>query len=132
MLPTVATWRDHLEMAADDFFGPIFNTLPAELASDIHELDDKYVIEVSIPGIDPKDVKVEYANRVLTIEAKREQRSKESRGSTIRNELWKGTASRKFYLNGVNSEEISAKFSNGLLVIDVPKSAPDKRTIKIV
>ena len=126
----IPTWQDHLEMAADEIFRPFWNVVQQDqyLPANIQDTDDRFVIEISIPGVEQKNVKVEYANKVLTVEAKREQ----TQGSKLLRELWSGTATRKFYLNGVDPDKITAKFNTGLLIVEALKVAPDKRTIKVV
>jgi HSP20 family protein len=126
----IPTWQDHLEMAADEIFRPFWTVVQDQhLPANIHELDDKFVLEVSIPGIAPKDVKVEFESKTLTVEAKR---SPPTAGTRLIREMWTGTATRKFYLQNVNGDAITAKFENGLLIVEAPKQAPARRSIKIV
>jgi len=128
MLP--ATWRnDPLEWVDTAFRFPFFETAKSELPTNVSEHDDKFVLEVSVPGIDPKDVKVEYVGKTLYIEAKRPP---PSAGKRLMTELPHGTTQRAFRVEGVDADKITAKFNNGLLVIEAPKAGSQRKTIPIV
>ncbi len=110
-------------------FDSMFDTLltPTEnMKCDIYEKDGSYYIEADMPGIDKKDVKVDFDNGYLTISAETSTSNEEKDKDFIRQERFYGSMSRKFYVGDVNDEEISASFKDGVLKIQVPKETTVK------
>lgn len=93
------------------------HTLPA---ANIKELENKYVIELAAPGKNKADFDVQLDQKVLTISSssKKEKHEEKFNRREFRYESFK----RSFTLpNSVAEENISAKYENGILMIDVPK-----------
>jgi HSP20 family protein len=80
--------------------------------------DDKYVIRVELPGVDPeKDVEVTVAQGVLTIKAER----REEEIGKHHSEFHYGTFSRSVTLPGAADEEhIDAVYAHGILEVAMP------------
>lgn len=100
-------------------------TLPAV---NIKEDEDGFEVEMSAPGLDKKDFKVELNNNVLTIssEKKTENETKEGEQFT-RREFSYQSFSRSFTLpETVESEKIKAKYENGILKLNIPKKEEAK------
>lgn len=117
------------------FHGLGINQLPTNIMkTDIRELDDKFIAEIDVPGIDKKDISIELSEGYLTISAKKESSEEEKKeGSYIRQERYFGSQSRRFYVgDNVTKEEIKAKFDNGVLTIEVPKIEPPKPEKEII
>ncbi len=91
--------------------------------ADISENKDSYLINVDLPGIDKKDVKISFTDGQLTISGERKQ-EKESKNSTYhRVERSYGKYYRSFNLpKEIKADEIDAEFKNGQLMITIPKS----------
>ncbi len=87
------------------------------------------VFKCELPGLDPKDVNVtvdENARQlVITGERKQEKSTKEE--DYIYRELAYGSFERRFTLpEGVKTDQVKAKFTNGILEITVPAPAAAK------
>jgi HSP20 family protein len=90
---------------------------------DVKEESHRYLIIADLPGMDPKNLKIEIDNELLTISGSRqeEHESKEKKGF-IRIERSTGSFSRQVYLpNATDAEQASADYENGTLTISVPK-----------
>lgn len=90
---------------------------------DVKEENDQYVVIADLPGMDPKDLKIEIDKELLTISGSRheEHESKEKKGF-IRLERSTGSFSRQVYLpNASDADKASADYDNGTLTISVPK-----------
>lgn len=116
---------------SDDFFNnfgrSFFNSWNNELKSlksDIKETDKAYVIKIDMPGVDKKDIALNFKDDVLTVDAKRDSFSDESddKGNMIANERDYGTYTRSYRLPKVDSKAISAKYEDGVLTITLPKT----------
>ncbi|REJ84790.1 MAG: Hsp20/alpha crystallin family protein [Bacteroidetes bacterium] len=112
-----------------DFFGDFFNEdlAPRSLfrsvpAVNIREDENQFWIEIAAPGMDKKDFKVDVDNGVLSISAERKEENSEEKNSYTRKEFSYSTFSRSFTLpESVNSENIIAKYENGVLMLTLPK-----------
>ena len=84
-----------------------------------------------------EDVQAELKDGYLVISAKSESSTEDtSNKKYIRRERFYGTCSRSFYVGkDVKQEDISAKFDNGVLILNVPKhvekSVEEKKYISI-
>ncbi|WP_135556374.1 Hsp20/alpha crystallin family protein [Paenibacillus cymbidii] len=104
--------------------------------TDIREQADKYAIEAELPGFGKDDVEVEMKDNYLTIRAKRqhEEEQKDEQNRVIRRERRSGEFVRRFYVDNVDEAGITAKLSDGVLKLDLPKKAntePARRRIDI-
>ena len=93
-------------------------------AVDIKEDSDRYVLHADVPGVKPEDIDVTMDRGVLTIQGKRESVREEEKEGYRRVERARGTFLRRFNLpEGVDAEGIKAKTSDGVLEVEIPKSA---------
>ncbi|MEB3348988.1 MAG: Hsp20/alpha crystallin family protein [Cyanobacteriota bacterium] len=107
--------RRGLEMVADGEWSPNV---------DISERDDAFMIQVELPGIQKKDIRVNICNGVLTIEGERHQSSESTQGRVHRVERSYGNFIRSFTLpRGVDEHNLKAHFHDGMLDIELPKTA---------
>lgn len=100
-------------------------TLPAV---NIKEDEGGFEVEMSAPGLEKKDFKIELNNSVLTIssEKKVENETKEEQQFT-RREFSYQSFSRSFTLpETAESEKIEAKYENGILSVKIPKKEDAK------
>ena len=100
------------------------------MRSDIKELKDSYLIEIEVPGIDKKDIKISLENDYLTITATKQKETENEKVRFISQERYFGTYSRSFYVGNVSKEAIKANFKDGVLSITIPKSEYNKEEEK--
>lgn len=118
-----------VENIFDDFFRDPFFSRGAvssvnKMSTDIQDCADCYRIEMDLPGFSREDVRAELKNGYLTILASRSD-SKEDKDENqryIRRERYNGHYQRSFYVgDAVMQEDIKARFTDGVLTIEVPK-----------
>jgi len=91
---------------------------------DIHEEANQFVLNVDLPGVDPKAVEITSDQGVLTIRGQREDVRKEARDGQRRIERINGEFQRRFTLpDSADVQNIKAKATNGVLEISIPKLA---------
>lgn len=118
-----------LEGFYDDKYVGHFNS-GLKFKADIKDEKDKYVVEAELPGVDKKDISVEYIDKHLIISGSREESVNEEKNNYIRKERHHGEFSRVFYVDNIKEDEINAKFDNGILTIELPKSENPKDNTK--
>lgn len=91
---------------------------------DIHEEAEQFVLNVDLPGVDPKTVEITADQGVLTIRGKREDARQEARDGHRRIERINGEFRRRFSLpDTADTQAIKAKAVHGVLEISIPKLA---------
>lgn len=114
----------------DDVFGDaFFNERASKLMkTDIKEKEDKYVIDIDLPGYEKEGIELNIQDGYLTVHATVNKNEKdEEKGKFVRKERFSGECTRSFYVGeNVTEDEIKAKFRNGTLTIEVPKKEEKK------
>lgn len=93
---------------------------PRQMPMDLYRDGDHYVLTADLPGIDPGSVDVDVDGQLLTIRAERTLPAGE--GVTwITRERTAGTYLRQLSLGqGLDTENISASYRNGVLSVTIP------------
>ena len=100
------------------------------MKTDIKETEKGYTIEMDLPGFKKDEVKVALENGYLTIAAAKglDKDEKDKEGKYIRRERYAGNMSRSFYVGkDITEKDIHGKYENGILMLDIPKKAPEKK-----
>jgi len=99
---------------------------------DIYEISDEFVMSVNLPGISREKIRIKIEDSHLVIMAKANLNEIQSR-NYILSESSLGNYFRKFKISdSINVDKIVAKYSDGQLVINLPKHEFAKpRTIEI-
>jgi HSP20 family protein len=91
---------------------------------DIHEEATQFVLNVDLPGVDPKAVEITSDQGVLTIRGQREDSRAKAREGHRRIERISGEFQRRFALpDTADVQSIKAKAVHGVLEITIPKLA---------
>ena len=115
-----------------DFFGT--NNAPMELRTDITDRGDSFVLEADLPGFKKDDIKIDLENDRLTIKAERRSESENKANGYVRRERSFGSFERSFDVSGIDTQNIKANYTDGVLTLTLPKRpelVPDNRTISI-
>jgi len=90
---------------------------------DITESDENYEVIAEIPGLTKKDIKISLDKNVLTISGEKKSEEKVEDKDYHRVERACGRFERLFTLpEDVKSDQIKAKYQNGLLTVEIPKA----------
>jgi HSP20 family protein len=93
-------------------------------SANILESDEKFIIELSVPGYAKDEISVKVENSVLMISPETGEEVKEDNIRFVRREFSKSGFKRNFRLSRwIDGEGISASFKNGILFIELPKKA---------
>jgi HSP20 family protein len=106
------------------FFGndPFFKNLERVPSTNIREQDDRFEVQLAVPGMDKKDFKVEIANNILCISAEKKVEKTEEKENYTRREFSYDSFSRSFELPAtINESAIDAQYKDGILTLTLPK-----------
>jgi HSP20 family protein len=123
-------WRNIFDI---DFFGSRFpqggTSLPAV---NISEDDKSYTVELVSPGFKKEDFKIKVDDDVLTISAETKKESTEGSSKEYsRREYSYNSFTRSFRLpENAKDNEISARYNDGILEIQIPKSNTQVKATK--
>ena len=121
--------RNDFDLFGDMFRDPFFTESENKIMkTDIREKDDKYLIDIDLPGYEKENIKISVEDGYLTVQATIDSNNEEKeKGKFVRKERYMGTCSRSFYVGDeVKNEDIKASFKKGILSIEVPKKEPNK------
>lgn len=102
-------------------------------SADISEDEKEYLLRMDIPGMEKKDIKVNFQDGRITVTGERKQEETEEKKDYLRKERYEGSFYRSFSLpDAVKEDEINASFKNGVLKISIPKAeVVEPKAIKI-
>jgi HSP20 family protein len=144
MTTTTLRWsptrKFHLHHDVDELSPGFFNgatdeaaqRAPAWLPAAEGRLEDGiYVIQLAMPGVDPKDVEVSWMDNVLTLKGERKADHDTVGKDYFVRELPYGAFQRSFELpEGIDVARVEAKYANGILEVRVP--APQVTTRRMI
>lgn len=109
----------------DHWFNNWGSDFPAiNMKTDVSESKTAYDVVIDLPDMDKKDISITYDNDILTVSAHRDSLNDASDkdGNLIMNERSYGRFSRQYRLPDVDRQQISAKYEDGSLKINLPKA----------
>lgn len=133
--PPFVSLRREIDRLFDDTVGGKGSSASWIPAVNIREGAKEVCLDLELPGIKPEKVEISVDAGTLTVsgEKREERREGEEDGRYHLVERSYGSFTRSFTLpQGVDEEQISANFDNGILTISIPKAAlPEPRKIRI-
>jgi HSP20 family protein len=125
---------EELQQRVDRMFGRGSQSSSSSYAPsvDVHEDEQGLELSLDLPGIDPKDIKLEAENNTITVEAERKYDNSQNRNAH-RVERAYGTFIRTFNVpSRFDLSKIEATHNHGCLTLRVPRSeAAMRRSIEI-
>ena len=108
------------------------------MKTDVREHDDRYEVDIDLPGFKKDEISLKLENGYLTVSAAKglDKDEKTKAGKLIRQERYAGAMERTFYVgDDLTEEDIKAKFENGVLALSIAKKdapkLPEKKLIQI-
>ena len=127
----------------DGLMNELFNELPVNFGKSIREdvlhfppaniieKTDLYKIELAAPGMDKADFNVKLDGKILTIGAEKKTEAAVENEKMIRKEFGYKSFKRSFTLDEkIDAANISARYENGILTLELPKKEEVKSGAK--
>lgn len=129
--------RDYFDMTPTelfrDFGRQFFSNFPDEqsIKTDISEKDDRYELKAELPGFSKDQIDISYENGMLIISGENNQvnEEKDNEGKVIQKERSYSNVKRMYSLNNIDEDNIEAKFEDGILSVDLPKTENNQRKV---
>ena len=85
-------------------------------AIELREKDNEFLLQVAVPGVDPKDIDVEITVEDILVKADVRHEHKEEKGKIHVSELTSGSLFRAVHLpKKINPDKVKAEFKDGVL-----------------
>lgn len=134
--------RNPITQGANDLFNMMDDFFPDSLQKmretiwdtfkvDVRETVNEYVVEAELPGVKKDEVDISLNEGRLTISVKREENVEEREEEYIHQERKVGSMQRSLFLENAKPETGSAKLTDGVLRITVPKDTQSDASSKI-
>jgi len=95
-----------------------------EVPTEVFRTSERIVVRMDLPGVDPDDVEVTMQESTLVINGKREFPFKADDVQFIRRGTFYGDFTQRVSLGkGLDTDEISARYDNGVLEFSIPFAA---------
>ena len=139
-LNSAATYDPFREIADFErrFFTEPFDAFfrSGEFRTDITDEGENFVLEADLPGFEKNDIHLDLSENTLTINAERhfEHERDDKKDKYLRVERSYGKYSRQFDVSAINTDDIKAKYENGVLKLTMPKkqkTLPETRQLTI-
>lgn len=106
----------------DDFF-PVFNGRSDSMpAVNIREDEKSFTLDLAVPGMDKKDLKIDINDDVLTISSESKTESEDNSNGFKRREFSYSSFCRSFQIpENVDQNKIEANYKDGVLSVGLPK-----------
>ncbi|MFZ2338978.1 MAG: Hsp20/alpha crystallin family protein [Bacteroidales bacterium] len=112
----------------DDFF-PV-TSRGSNPSVNIREDEKRFILDLAVPGLDRKDMKIDINENLLTISAETKNESEETNDGYRRKEFSYSSFCRSFQIpENVNSDKIEANYKEGILSVMLPKVTEEKNKI---
>jgi len=129
-LDRIFNLREDFDDIVKDFFAGFSNINASRGVYpllDIKEDTEKYTIDVEIPGIEKKDLKISVKKNNLIIQGEKKEEKKREEESYLRVERSYGNFMRSVKLpTEINQSQITAKYNDGVVKIILPKTKKNK------
>jgi HSP20 family protein len=122
-------WMDEFLNDFPTAFGKTFKEQLFVPQVNIKETNDAYLLELSAPGRNKEDFKINVEKNLLTISSEKKEETNTESEKQIRREFSVQSFKRTFTLDDkIQADNIQAKYENGLLTLTLPK----KEEVKLV
>lgn len=131
---TLVRVNNPLSKSIDGMMKDFFNEFPSTVSKtvredvlhfppvNITETPTSYLLEVAVPGFIKSDFKIHLDAGVLTISTERTEEAAKENNKVIRREYSTKAFKRSFTVDEkIESENISARYENGILMLELPK-----------
>ena len=128
----------HLDSFFNDFFNvPSVWSNPSDVngipAANVYETPAAYFLELTVPGRNKEDFKINLEKDLLTISFEKKEESTVEDVKMIRKEFTATSFKRSFSLDDkIDAANITAKYENGILKLELPKKEEIRQEPKLI
>ncbi len=124
----LAPWSSRMQTLMEQMLSPAMLTSDFAPGGELRETDEAFMLELDLPGIDKKDVTIEFSGRRLMVHGTKTT-EKEGKGTLRHSTRTSGTFTYEALLPAAIKEDaVTATLADGVLTVTMPKAAEAKTT----
>lgn len=136
IIMNINSFQQQINEKFNKFFSEVqkefYSQKTLQVDANIVSLPEKYIIEIELPGVKKEDIKITLEDEHLTVQGKKQRKSYENE-KLIQVERQQGDFKRIFKINeDIDSQNIKAKFEEGILYITLQKLQTDKEKETVI
>jgi HSP20 family protein len=99
----------------------VFDYTPS-VKTNIQEMEDKYILELTLAGFNKDDIKIDINNDILSISADIKEEKEEKEDVYCMRQFKKSSFKKSYQIpKDTNMDKIEAEFKDGILKLDIQK-----------
>ena|SRR5579862_261642 len=99
-------------------------------SNEVSEADQEVKVTAEVPGVEEKDLQVEFANGVLAIKGEKKTETEDE--SRQVSERYYGRFEQRIPIDDVDEESVTATFKNGVLTVTLRKTAQAQKNTRLI
>ena len=116
---------------SDEFLPTLTSETSSTPAVNIKEDGKNYFLDLAIPGIDKKDMKIDINEDVLIISSESKSETSEDKEGFKKKEFNYSSFCRSFYIpENVDRDKIVAHYKDGILSVSLPKQEEENKKLQ--
>jgi HSP20 family protein len=117
----------------EELFAPMTRTFSSRMPSvDVSEDKNEITVKAEIPGMTEKDIDLSWHNGILRVRGEKREEKEEKKRDRYYSECRYGRFCRDIPLGeSVDWQRAKAKYKNGVLTVNVPKTEHARKAIEI-
>ena len=115
----------------DDFFNDRFTPFSSFAGVDVIKNENGYDLHVDLPGVKKEDIVIDMKDDILSIKVASQEESETKEKNYVIRQRSSRAFSRSFKVAGIQEDNISAQYENGVLSLSLPFKEKIEVTRKI-
>lgn len=121
-------WAARMQDVMDQMWSPALGAGDFAPGGELRETDDAFTLELDLPGVDKKDVTIEFSGRRLSVRGTKVT-EKDGHGTLRHTTRSSGSFAYEAILPvAVDEKAVTASLADGVLVVTMPKALEAKTT----
>ena len=104
----------------DDFFNDRFTPFSSFAGVDVIKNENGYDLHVDLPGVKKEDIVIDMKDDILSIKVASQEESETKEKNYVIRQRSSRAFSRSFKVAGIQEDNISAQYENGVLSLNLP------------
>jgi len=124
----LAPWATRMQDLMEQMWSPAMAASDFAPGGELRETDETFVLELDLPGVEKKDITIEFSGRRLSVRGTKTT-EKEGQGTLRHTTRASGSFTYEAILeHAVDEKAVTASLADGVLLVTMPKATEAKTT----
>ncbi|GAA2481603.1 Hsp20/alpha crystallin family protein [Terrabacter carboxydivorans] len=121
-------WAGRMQDLMEQMWSPAMGASDFAPGGELRETDDAFTLELDVPGVDKKDIEIDFSGRRLSVRGTKTT-EKEGQGTLRHTTRTSGSFTYEAVLPvAVDEKAVTASLADGVLMVTMPKATEAKTT----